>query len=511
MKKETYLHQIVGGASLLFLGVIITYFIKFLIRIILSRYLGPSEYGLLALGDAVVNIGLTISLFGLTAGATKYIPHYLEKKKLGKVKGIIISIIKITTITSVLLTIMIIFLSDYISLMIFKNVQFKNILPIFALVIPFFTLANVFSNIFLAFKKVKYQNILWVFGRSFTYFIFIIIIVLFNKNLKMVVYSYLLSQIIPFLMGIYLLEWKTFSIFRSKIVAIYEYRRLLKFSLPLFISNFFIQLMGWIDSIFLGVLKTSYDVGIYNAILPLVGTITIFLSVLGNMFLPISSELHTKNEFNKITNTYISISRWLFILSAPISMFFFIFPKEIITVVFGASYVQGYMILRILIASYFIKVILGPSSQTLITFNKTKILLYINLISMMINLLMNYILIQKYGILGAAIATSISILLREIILFMIVKRKLDLHFKFDLYYKYLISIALPLILIKIIIQNIEAITWFILMICFISYHIIYLLMLYFLNSFSKSDLIIIELIENKKGISLNRIKKYLKR
>jgi len=267
--------------------------------------------------------------------------------------------------------------------------------------------------------------------------------------------------------------------------------------------------MGWIDTFFLGALKTTADVGIYNVVLPLVSTLTIFLSAFGNIFLPISSELYAKNDFGEIAKTYNSVSRWMFILSLPILFVVLVFPKEILKILFGEPYISGALALQILILAYFTKVIAGPAPAVLMIFNKTKTLLYINSIAAIINFVLNYILILKYGLLGAAIGTAASLLFRDITVYIFAKIKLRFKYSLKLYFKYFLSGALPIMIIFFSLKEKFAINLFTLILCIIVYFILYLTMLVILRSFTEDDLMMVEAIEKKTGLSLKIIKKLI--
>jgi O-antigen/teichoic acid export membrane protein len=509
MSNKT-LQEIAKGAGLVFVGTFTIYLLKFIYRLIVSRYLGPSDYGLLSLGDGILNIAFLFSIIGLSSGLLKYVPHYIGKDNLEKVKGMIITTFKIVIPLSFIITIGIIVFSDYIAIGIFNNARLGLILIILALAVPFYATSNLLTGIFMAFKKVQYRNYLNAFMRPFSALIIVMIIIFLKGNIYHIAGALLLSHILTSLLGFYLLEFKTFPIIKSKIRAIYNYKKILAFSLPLFFSDIFMSFMGWIDTFFLGVFKTTTDVGIYNVVLPLVSTLTIFLSAFGNIFLPISSELYAKNDHKEIARTYSSVSRWMFILSLPVLFTVLFFSEEILKILFGEAYISGAFALQILILAYFARVVAGPAPQALMTFNKTKLLFYINSIAAIINFVLNYILIPKYGLIGAAIATAPSLLFRDCTLFIFAKVKLQFKYSLKLYFKYFVSAISPILIIFFFIKEKIEINLFTLIMIIIVYLIIYFTLLIILQSFTEDDLMIICAIEKKTGISLKLIKKLIK-
>ena len=64
-------------------------------RLIIAR-LGASDYGLVALGFAVMSIAATLSMVGMQSGIVRYVSFYKGKEDKGRIKGTIISALKIT-------------------------------------------------------------------------------------------------------------------------------------------------------------------------------------------------------------------------------------------------------------------------------------------------------------------------------------------------------------------------------------------------------------------------------
>jgi O-antigen/teichoic acid export membrane protein len=62
------LRMIAKGAGIGFVGTAIGMGFGFLTRIVIARFLGPDEYGLISLGFAALNIAVIIGLLGLRTG-----------------------------------------------------------------------------------------------------------------------------------------------------------------------------------------------------------------------------------------------------------------------------------------------------------------------------------------------------------------------------------------------------------------------------------------------------------
>ena len=99
---------------------------------------------------------------------------------------------------------------------------------------------------------------------------------------------------------------------------------------------------------------------------------------------------------------------FLLILSVGIAVFTTIFAPLIIKIIYGEAFIGGVIILKIYVWSNvgtFLGMLMG---SYLIAENKKIILTLVAFVPMVINVILNLLLIPKYGIVGSAYATLIA-------------------------------------------------------------------------------------------------------
>src|SRR3989344_6976802 len=111
--NNIYSLQIARGAIISFLGMIFGKGLTYLYVILLAR-LGSSEYGLISLGLAITLFLSTITMLGLKTVIVRYISFYQSKKNNEKIKGTILSSIKISLPISIIFMISLFLLSEKI-------------------------------------------------------------------------------------------------------------------------------------------------------------------------------------------------------------------------------------------------------------------------------------------------------------------------------------------------------------------------------------------------------------
>ena len=102
------------------------------------------------------------------------------------------------------------------------------------------------------------------------------------------------------------------------------------------------------------------------------------------------------------------VSRWILTMAIPISLIFVLYPGKVM-LLFGPDYIVSAPVLVILTGAAFIQAILGAPGAVLTMAGYTRLALWNSLGAFILNIIMNIILIPRYGIYGAAWATLISL------------------------------------------------------------------------------------------------------
>ena len=411
MKNKTYndsLKIVAKGGIITLTGLFIGKIIGYLYIIFIAR-LGTYEYGLLSLAFAIVSFITVFSIVGLDNGLLRYVSYYSARKDERRVKGVVLSSIKISLSLSLLFFIVLFIFSKQISVYIFHNPDLTPMLRIFSLMIPFLTLTNAFLAILKAFKKIEYDVFVREIAEKSIRLVVFLILFFIGFGVLGATISYLTSAIGIFLISLYYLN-KTFPL-KNKIKPIYYNKELIYYSIPLLLSGTLLVVIAWADILMIGYFRTAAEVGIYNAALPTAGLMFVLPAAIISLFLPVVMELYSKNKINEIKALYKRVSKWIFLTSLPIMLIMFVFSRKIIEIIFGLQYVEGEIALSILVVGYLFYAISYTSSNILAMLKKTKITFIISLVSALSNVILNYFFIPPWGINGAAIATSLSFLI----------------------------------------------------------------------------------------------------
>jgi PST family polysaccharide transporter len=189
-----------------------------------------------------------------------------------------------------------------------------------------------------------------------------------------------------------------------------EWRRaknLLQESWPLLLAGVSVVLYMRVDQVMIGSLLNDAEVGKYSVAVKLV-EIWYFVpsAIAASVFPALIKARHEDEEFyrRRLQLFYDFMSAIAF----GIALIAFIFADQIIRLLYGRTFVDAAPILAIY-AWATIPVFLGVASgQHLVVENRTRVALYRTAIGGVVNVLLNLVLIPKFGTIGAAFASLCS-------------------------------------------------------------------------------------------------------
>ncbi|TWT27723.1 flippase [Planomicrobium sp. CPCC 101110] len=236
---------------------------------------------------------------------------------------------------------------------------------------------------------------------------------IFGKNFVGIVvgvyFSYLLSNFLYFLQNRHIF---------GKVAYDKQY---LSYSLSLVLAAVMGVAMDRVDIIMLGNMTNMENVGIYQIAIQVANILFMVLVIFDTVFGPQISNLFHTNKLEELRNLYVKSTRIL----GLISLIFFttlLLGSPIALSLFGPEFIEGKSALIMRSFGQFINVAVGSVWLMLAMTGRPKFHIYANLTAFSINIILNYMLIPKYGVDGAAFSTMLSMVLVNLIGYVMVSK-----------------------------------------------------------------------------------------
>lgn len=389
--------------------------------ILLARFLGPDEFGDFAFSVSFVIIASIFSSLGLPTVVTRFGAIYFINNRWDKLKGILVFSNKRVFISSIIITVilLILLLIDFI------KVDSKEYIIIASPIILFLALSTIRTGLLTAIEKVNLSQLPEMIIRPVLFFLVILCFYYLGiLDGHTAISSYMIINGIVFLTGAYLVKKFTHKATANVRAEFSESKTWVKSATPLFLLGS-VQVLGAQADIFLlGFLADSKEVGIFKSMYQISLLVIFSLIAVNAIVSPYIVRNFEEKNVKKLKTLIISLCGINFAFALIIAIPFLFFGQFFIKVLFGEEFVVGLTCLKILILGRIINSIFGISNQFLKMMGEERKATKGILLGTITGILLNFILIPKYGIVGSAIASSLGLITWNFYLFGILVRKI---------------------------------------------------------------------------------------
>ena len=204
---------------------------------------------------------------------------------------------------------------------------------------------------------------------------------------------------------IYFLQKNNLRYLISKInFSFLKFKNYLSIGLPLAIGNLFLFSSSKVDIFFIRNFLGDYYAGIYSAPSRLVfQSIQLFAVIPFNMVPLLPKKLNFKNP-----DSSKKIYKITWFVSITFTFFFLLFSSQIIQIIFGNQYIEANKIAPVLGLTIFFNGIMVTDNVFLNYYGLRNIIFLKSFFSLVSNIILNIILIPKFGVFGASLSTLFS-------------------------------------------------------------------------------------------------------
>jgi O-antigen/teichoic acid export membrane protein len=196
--------------------------------------------------------------------------------------------------------------------------------------------------------------------------------------------------------------------------------------MPLLLVNSMSLIMGWTDVLVLGMYRDAGEVGVYGIALRLSLLTAFVLSAVNVVVAPQFAALHAQGDVAALKRLAQQSALWTSAAAAPAILVLLLVP-DLILQIFGPQFKEGAGALRILAIGQLVNVATGSVGMLLVMTGHEKVMRNIVAASAALNLLANFLLVPRYGALGAATSTALSLAFMNIVSWFMVRKSLHIN------------------------------------------------------------------------------------
>jgi len=385
-------------------------------NILLARSLHSKDFGLLTLGLSVFELANVPAGLGVASLLPKYIAESLAQDQKGRISDLY-SLVIGSCFTLAAGMASLIMLSSYtISNTIFHQPELTRVLIILASTMPFSVGTSMVISLFRGYQqtrpKILFQDFLLPSLRIALY----AVLFWLGYGLAAACYAFALSNLLIFVGSVIAASILLNVKLRPRIYDSILTPEIFHLAWPLSLQSLVYIIYSQIDRICLGTFLSPSQVGIYGAAYTLTSMLVIIPGAFNYLALPLFAKTHSQNNSDEIRAAYQKIGRAVFQISLPVLIIILVFAPQFLRVLYGAEYIGAAGALSLLCLGSFADAVFGPASDALVASGNTRIPLFAALAGCISNVILNVWLIPLLGIMGAAVATCMSMYLSKSIM-----------------------------------------------------------------------------------------------
>lgn len=408
--KLSFQHQI-RGSVLLVSGRGFSLLLNLMTQVLCVRYLTKSDYGSFAYAIAIIELLALLSSLGYDKSLPRFAAIYDEKKDSRRLVGLILTSFSLVVMFGVGIVLVGTGTADMWSEWIKANPLSVQLITILIVLAPVYAIDSLMLCLFGVFSGAWHVFLRRYIVRPVLRLAAVLFVIGIEGDATTLAIAYVFVGILGVILfiGALIRVMRNSEIIQSwnqKIV--FPLSETVKYNLPILSSDLVYICRGTLIIIILGYFHAVEKVAEFQAVLPLGRLIEVVLLNFMILFIPAISRAFASDDRDNLLLTFGKTQAWVTLLSFPLFAIGFGGADILVPGLFGSQYASSSDVLAWLAVGFYIRVVFGLAARTLKVLGHLRVVIYIDVITLIMALLVSLWLIPQYGAVGAAMSAGLT-------------------------------------------------------------------------------------------------------
>lgn len=416
-EKETTRH--IRGSSLLLIGRALSLGLNFLTQVLIVRALSKADYGAFSYALSIVALGVMLITLGLDRGASRFLTIYDEQEDHDRLLGTIVGISGLILGLGALLVLAVYLFQGWIAGTLTEGPNALQILLIMILLAPIQAFDQLLTGLLTVFASPRS-----IFFRKYILapalrLLVVIVLILAGSGVWFLAVGYVAAGAAG--IGLYVvILWQvldrrgTLARLRAARMRI-PAREILVFAIPLVTTDIVYAFMNTSDAILLEHFRGLDSVAAWRVVQPAAGLNQVVMQSFTLLFTPAAARLFARKDRAGVGDLYWRTAIWMAVISFPLFAVTFSLADVVTVTLYGHRYESSAVYMALLSFGYYFSTALGFNGLTMRIFGIARFIVVVNLLSAVVNIVLNLLLIPPLGALGAAIGTTLTLVVFNVL------------------------------------------------------------------------------------------------
>jgi O-antigen/teichoic acid export membrane protein len=399
-KKESRSELLAYNILVFGMAMIISKLITFILTPIYTRYFTPAEFGIFDLSLTAISVIAPLGMLGTSDALFRF---YFEEKDLLFRKQLISNGLRFVSYFSLFISVLIFLFNDQIARLYLGSSDHSIYINLVALIIFLTNISNITQAILRMENNRKMITKVTIIQAALTFIFSILFVVVLELNMEYILVTQAITlTIVIYITGKY--GWKYINLNKLKLEKNLM-KQILEYGIPLTPVFLGYWILKASDRLIINYYHGASIVGIYAVGAKLSGIANLFQSIFGKGWQYFSFSTMDDVDSHII---YGKIFETVFLFGILTINFLIFYSDFIFEIIFDERYYNSWVVVPLLTVGPFVMILKWVAGIGFQIKKKTYYSTITIFLSSIINIALNFMLIEKYSLMGAAIATVIS-------------------------------------------------------------------------------------------------------
>ncbi len=388
------------------------------VEIILARGLGPVAYGVYALAWRIAQLLARLVTFGSVPALQRFVPAYNAEPRR---RSLVVGLGYVTTLgIGGAIAVGLWLLAPWVNAGSINQPSFPATMRLFGVLVVLLGVIRISAGVFRAVHSARGEVLLNKLLRPGARLIAAVSALGLGLSVVGVAGSIVLATGLLALLSVPLAARVTGIRPTFRGIST-EARRFYNHATPIALSSIGKVFQNRVDVLLVGALISAVAAGVYNVILVLVAITWIPLLSFNQLLPPVASDFYSSDRMERLNLVYSTVTRLIVSAVVPLLAVLAVFGPELLGL-FGPSYVDGYLPLLVYLGGVFVGSAVGATGWLLMMTDHQYARMILDWLLAVLNVALTYVFILEFGLVGAALGTSLAIAVQNGIQVVLLRR-----------------------------------------------------------------------------------------
>ena len=345
---------------------------------------------------------------GFSQAAVRFVAAYSATAKMKLLGGFLARSLVMLLVSDLLVVAAMLAAGRWIAVRIYHTPELSRYIGSFALIVAFGTINAFLGQVLAGYKDVTKRTVITNFIATPAMMIITFIFITWGLGLR----GYLIAQILAAVLTTCLLlmvAWKL-TPHTARLLGLWKQpfeRQVVAFSIASLGMIFLQFAISQTDKIMIGIYLNARDAGVYVVAMGLVALVPSVLQAVNQIFGPTIAELHARADHQLLARIFQTLTKWILGLTLPLIFMLLVFAHPMMRI-FGRDFEWGWPVLMIGALGELFDCGVGSVGFLLLMSGNERRLLRIQIVMVALTVGLNILLIPRFGIVGAAVASAVT-------------------------------------------------------------------------------------------------------